>query len=272
MQRPDQIDLFVPFIFTQASWNPYSGDNAFTPKPDRKRHVTIDDFDRTTIANYFDGRRLPVRFNRDWLDVVAVHDGKRVSLAVTNMGGRQIALDLSEVTKRIGSSGATQTRLNYHKGEVVFEPDQTVEVSGVPVDVNETTLIHLAIAKPLTPEGVFELQRSYATETAVKITDKDKGEPVVYEIACDSPESIQSAKLIIGIHRRGGLTKPLAVEVNSSPIDVDTGDSHEFSEFFAPLDAFVEPSVLKKNNKIVITAQPNTTITSVQLVTQSGRN
>jgi hypothetical protein len=123
MQRPDQIDLFVPFIFLHMSWNPYSGDAAFTPKADRERHSTIEDFEPTTVAHYFDlwrdfdGRRLPVEFDRDWLDVVAVHDGKRISLAVTNMGGRQIAVDLSGVAKRIEATGATQTRLNYHKAQ-----------------------------------------------------------------------------------------------------------------------------------------------------------
>ena len=72
MQRPDQIDLFVPFIFLHMSWNPNSGDAAFTPKPDRTRHRTIEDFEPTTVANYFelwrdfDGRRLPVDFNRNW--------------------------------------------------------------------------------------------------------------------------------------------------------------------------------------------------------------
>ncbi len=273
MQRPDQIDLFVPFIFTHASWNPFSGDNAFTPKPDRKRHLTIEDFDRTTIANYFDfwsdfdGHRLPVSFDRNWLDVVAVHDGKRVSLAVSNLGGRQIALNLSDVAKRVGSSTATQTRLNYHRGEVVFEPNQAVDVSAVEVDVNETTIVHLALRQPLAPSGILELERSYATETAVKITDQSGDKPIVYEIECTTPASIQSAKLLVGIHRRGGLTKPLVVGFNGSPISIDTGDSHEFSEFFSPLDAVVPTSLIKQHNKIRITAEPNTTITSVQLVT-----
>lgn len=165
MQRPDQIDLFVPFIFLHMSWNPNSGDAAFTPKADRKRHSTIEDFEPTTIAHYFDlwrdfdGRRLPVECNRDWLDVVAVLDGKRISLAVTNMGGRQIAVDLSGVAKRIGASGATQTRLNYHKGEVVFEQEHAVDAAAIPVDVNETTVIRLTLEKPLDPSGKLQLDR-----------------------------------------------------------------------------------------------------------------
>jgi agarase len=56
--------------------------------------------------------------------------------------------------------------------------------------------------------------------------------------------------------------------MNGTPITVDTGDAHEFTEFFAPLDATVSSSLLRDGNRIVITAQNGTTITSVQLVTQ----
>jgi agarase len=63
------------------------------------------------------------------------------------------------------------------------------------------------------------------------------------------------------------VTEPLVVEVNGTPITVDTGDANEFTEFFAPLDATVPTSLLRVSNKIVIAAQNGTTITSAQLVT-----
>jgi agarase len=269
MQRPDQIDLFVPFIFLHMAWNPNSGDAAFTPKPDRKRHTTMEDFEPTTVAHYFDlwrdfdGRRLPVESDRDWLDVVAVQDGKRISLAVTNMGGRQVAIDLSAVAKRIGATEATQTRLNYHEGEVVFEREHTVDAAAIPVDVNETTVIRLILDRPLVPSGTVQLDRWYATDTAVK----SDGKPVSFEVGVDNADAVESARLIIGVHRRGGVTEPLVVDVNGTPITVDTGDANEFTEFFAPLDATVPISLLRRSNDMVITAQSGTTITSVQLVT-----
>jgi len=271
MQRPDQIDLFVPFIFLHMSWNPYSGDAAFTPKADREWHRTIDDFEPTTIANYFelwrdfDGRRLPVEFDRDWLDVVAVHDGKRISIAVTNMGGRQIAVDLSGVAERLGATTATQTRLNYHKGEVVFEAEHEVDAAAIPVDVNETTVVRLKLDQQLVLTNMLELQRHYATTTAVK----SNGEPLAFTVAIADVSKIVSARLVIGVHRGGGIAEPLMVEVNGTPVEIDTGDAAEFSEFFAPLDAKVAPTVIRDENEVKITTQSGTTITSVQLVTNS---
>ncbi len=269
MQRPDQIELFVPFVFLHMPWNPYSGDAAFTPAPDRKRHKTIEDFQPTTIANYFelwrdfDGRRLPVRFDRDWLDVVAIHDGKRITLAVTNMGGRQIAVDLSRTAKRLNAPGATQTRLNYHQGQVVFESEHVVDASAIPVDVNETTVVRLNLDRRLAPTGRLQRQRHYATATAVK----SRGEPLAFHVDVPDASNIAAAQIVIGVHRTGGITQPLTVHVNEVPVPIDTGDAAEFSEYFAPLDGSVTPSVIHDENRIHIQVQPGTTITSVQLIT-----
>jgi agarase len=269
MQRPDQIELFVPFVFLHMSWNPYSGDAAFTPKPNRKRHRTMDDFEPTTIAKYFelwrdfDGQRLPVGFNRDWLDVVAVHDGKRISLAVTNTGGRQIAIDLAGVAKQVNANAATQTRLNYHQGEVVFEPEHDADLTAIPVDVNETTVVRLRLNHELAPAKKLQRQRHYATATALK----SEGKALTFDVKVGQSSNLAEARLVIGVHRRGGITEPLAVEINGTPIQIDTGDAHEFSEYFAPLDANVEPTIIRSENLVKVVAQPDATITSVQLIT-----
>lgn len=274
MQRPDQIELFVPFIFLHMPWNPNSGDAAFTPKTDRQRHRSIEDFDPTIVAKYFelwrdfDGRRLPVEFDRKWLDFVAVHDGQKVSIAITNMGGRQLAIDLSQLAQRIEATKVTQTRLNYHHGEVVFEPILAVDAAGVPIDVNETTVIHLLAARPITPAGKFQQKRLYAPETAVKCS----GKPVSFDIAMEDASTVVSARLVIGAHRNGGISKPLEITLNGVPNTIDAGDAREFTEYFAPLETAFDPSQLRSENIVTINAEPGTTITSVQIVTMSDFN
>lgn len=271
MQRPDQIDLFIPFIFLHMSWNPNSGDAAFTPKPDVAKGWEMKDFERTEMAYFFDlwqdfdGRRLPVSFDRDWLDVVAVHDGQQVSLAITNMSGRQISVDLSGLSKKINSSKTTQTRLNYHKGEVVFEPQHEVDAAAVPVDVNETTIVRFALPEELTlsPRTTLQQKRWYAGETAVK----SQSDALEFPVTVENHQKVRKAQLLIGVHRNGGLTEPLSVSVNGTEVAVDSGDAGEFSEFFAPLDANFPADILKKENSVSIQSQEGTTITSVQILT-----
>jgi len=273
MQRPDQIRLFVPFIFLHMSWNPFSGDAAFTPKRDRERHWKIEDFEPTVISNYFelwrdfDGKRLPVNFERRWLDVVAVHDSEKISLAITNMSGRQIAVDLSAVAKQVAVAKTTQVRLNYHGGEVVFEPDHEVSISAVPVDVNETTVVRLHLEKPLAPEGSLEMQRYYALDTAVKAGDA----PLSFEIKVDAkPEKIVAAKLVVGVHRKGGVQRPVRVKFNGKQCAIEPGDAAEFSEYFAPLELELAGKDVRSMNEIEIALEPGGTLTSVHLVTRES--
>jgi len=272
MQRPDQIDLFIPFIFLHMSWNPYSGDAAFSPKDGVERAATMNDFEPGTIAHFFDlwqdfdGDRLPVSFERDWLDVVAVHEGKRISLAMTNMGGRQVSVDLSGLAKKSAATGVHQKRLNYHRGEVVFDPLHEVDAAAVPVDVNETTVIQLTLAEPLSPAEPHELKRWFAHQTAVK----SSGEPANFSVAIEKPDTVKKSQLLVGVHRAGGISEPLEAIVNGTAITIDTGDANEFSEFFAPLDADLPAKLLKAKNEVIIEAQEGTTITSVQIVTHSS--
>lgn len=271
MQRPDQIDMYVPFIFLHMPWNPISGDAAFTPKAGIKRPNKLEDFEPTIIARYFDlwkgfaGRRLPVSSDRDWLDIVAVHNGDQILLAATNMGGRQIAVDLSDIAKEVGATGAMQTRLNYHQGEVIFKDAHAVDAAAIPMDVNETTVIRLTLPKPLSPKGSLKLNRWYATETAVKST----GEKLSVNIGIKKPGTVKSAKILVGLHRLGGISEAVHLEVNGTPIELDLGDAKEFTEFFAPVDADIPSSILSKENTIVIKAQKGATITSVKIETLS---
>lgn len=147
---------------------------------------------------------------------------------------------------------------------MVFEPDHSVDVHSIPVDVNETTVIRLALPEPLEPTETLRQDRWFATETAVK----SDGKSIPYAVALESPQTTVSAKLIVGVHRRGGITEPLSVTVNGEPIQVETGDASEFTEFFAPLDAPLPVSLLTEQNSVEVAAQPGTTITSVQIVTQ----
>ena len=152
----------------------------------------------------------------------------------------------------------------------MFEPEHAIDVAAIPVDVNETTVIRILPAQPLVPAGKLRQERWYATDTAIA----SDGNPCLFNIKVkiENLDAIESARLIIGLHRRGGVTEPLTVQMNGTPVTVDTGDADEFTEFFAPLDVTVPGSLLHNDNTIMITAQPGTTVTSVQLVTHRDVN
>ena len=127
--------------------------------------------------------------------------------------------------------------------------------------VNETTVIHLMTKKNIQPSGTLHLQRQYATQTAVK----SEGTPLTFSVHAPEPERITSAKLVIGIHRTGGVTSPIEATINSTPVTVDTGNAGEFSDFFAPLTAKVLPSLLRNKNTVTVKVQPGSTVTSIHI-------
>jgi len=273
MQRPDQIELAVPFAFLSIPWNPKSGDAAFIPKEGKRNSAPLDDCDPTPVSRLFelwrdfDGRRLPVTFDRQWLDVTAVHKGKRLQLAITNMGGRRLAINVSSLAGGQPMKSVTQRRLYYCDGEVRYEDSVShADASAIPVDVEETTIVTIELTEPLNIGGTVERSSSYAAGTAIK---SDVAFERGYTIHVDDPGSVQAATLVIGVHRNGGLDGSLSGTFNGMPFTADADWASEFNNLFAPIKVALPVEVLSKTNRVKVAARDGSTITSVHISTET---
>lgn len=271
LQRPHEIDLCVPFAFLNVPWNPGSGNAAFIPRTGEPANGPITGYDSTPVAYFFDlwrefqGRRLPVSHGEQWLDVTAVHDAGKIYVALTNMSGRRLHVDLSSLN-RAGVESAFQRRLYYRNGQVNYADRLALTtLTEVEVDVEETTLVIVDLDQPLAIEGCVERTFSYAAETAVK-ADESAG----FEIDVAYPDRISRAQLVVGVHRNGGLKRSLKAKVNGQLIG-DNGEwAAEINNLFAPIVIPVEPSLLRKKNRIEFGPMPGVTITSAHLVLDQG--
>lgn len=276
MQRPDQIDMIVPFIFLNVPWSPTSGNAAFEPldlDPDSPTQVPgepIEGYRRRQVSRFFDlwrgfdGDRLSIDFHHDFLDLVGVYKGNKIMVAATNMGGDRLSLDLTELLALNDVRKTTQRRLYYHDGRVHYKE---LDVSGeilFPVDVEETTVLEFTLNKPLNPGCLERMRRAYAPETAVKLA-----ETKTFTIPLQNHESADLAKLVIGVHRDGGISQPLAIKINGYPIEVEKTWLPEFRNLFAPVEVVVSPEWLRDTNQIEIAPVPGATLTSLQLVVSS---
>lgn len=271
MQRPDQIELAVPFAFLSIPWNPQSGDAAFIPKEGKRNNSPLEDCDSTPLRNLFelwrdfDGRRLPVSFERKWLDVTAVHQGNRVQLAITNMGGRQLSINVSSLVGDFPAASVSQRRLYYLDGEVKYEDAVShSDATAFPVDVEETTIITIELTRPLEITGAIKRKSWYAAGTAIKSdTASDRG----YAIKIDHPESVQAATLMIGVQRDGGLGGPLSGTFNGKPFKVNSSWADEINQLFATVEVELPVDFVAKENSLKIDARDGMTITSLHIVT-----
>lgn len=280
MQRPDQLDLVVPFVFLQKPWAPQSGNVAFVPKAGRGPSGPMSDFDEGVLARFFDlwsdfdGRRLPVHFDQRWLDVVALHRGARIDVAATNMGGQRLTLDLSNLIKRLESQGIavksmTQKRLRYFDGEVIYEELENAaspiesDSLDVSVDVEETTVLRLNLDQPLSTTKTLRQDRWYATEAGV---DTSRG-PSDFSIDVDSPEQVIEAQLVVGLYRANGFPQPLQIAFNGVEQSIPMDWADEFQQVFMPVSVSIPKSSLKGKNELRILSVPGLTVTSVHLKT-----
>jgi agarase len=160
----------------------------------------------------------------------------------------------------------TQKRLFYRDGEVQYQPSVGhADASAIPVDVEETTIVTLNLEQPLDTQGTSERKTHYAAGTAL---DSKATADHEFNIQVDNAANIQSAKLVVGIQRKGGLQKPLAVNVNGNAISIDNESVKDCNNLFASLSVNLRTDQLKDSNAITIDPQDGLTITSVHLVTQ----
>ena len=278
MQRPDQLDLIVPFVFLNIHWAPKSGGAAFElvdiadgeapevpgePIAGYQRRMVLRFFD---LWRDFNGRRLACDIDHDFVDVVAVHQDETVQFAVTNMGGDRLSLDFNTFWDAANVRSATQRRLRYLDGELHYE-DAVPRRRGakIPVSVEETTVITFELAQPLNIESTESLGRHYAATTAVMSVEQGV-EPFVVRVPdAAEPRSVHNAKLVLGVHRDGGLSDPPVASVNGYSVSIEKPWLSEFQHLFAPIRVPIDPAWIQEVNEVTAEPVEGMTITSVQI-------
>lgn len=274
MKRPDQIELAVPFAFLQMPWNPKSGNVAFIPKEGKPNNAPIEDCDSTPVVHFFDlwrdfdGRRLPVDFKREFLDVTAVHRDNRIQLAITNMGGRRLSLNVGAMAGELPIKSVSQRRLYYLDGKIRYEDSVAHDnASAVPVDVEETTIVTLELEAPLKISGKPVLTQSwFAAGTAVKSSEAaKKGFKIEFE---GDLNEVKRVFLRVGVQRDGGFGGRLRCDFNGAPVALGGDWADEMNKLFGTIEIEIDRGLLGKENLFRVSERDGLTFTVVQLVTQ----
>jgi len=271
-RRPHEIELAVPFVFLNIPWNPQSGDAAFIPKEGSPPNGPIEGYSKTPVHHFFelwrdfDGRRLPVKNKRPFLDVTALHQDNKIYVAITNMGGKQLTVNLSQITDQpIDVRTVTQKRLYYHNGEVKFDAEVTYsDATGITVDVEETTVVSLELNEAVSISGQVEREYWFAPETAVKHDELRNKE---FAIDIESVEDVKACVMRVGLHRVGGLRRRLEGSFNGKPFKLEVKWAGEMNNLFATIDVPIPTKYLKLSNAIVLKSQKGLTMTALHLST-----
>ena len=134
------------------------------------------------------------------------------------------------------------------------------DLTAVEVDVEETTIVIVELHQPLSISDTTRRTCAYAPETAVRLQGKKS-----FSLAVDEPATVKRARLIVGVHRDGGLRQPLDVACNGQSLTADHAWASEFRHLFAPLTFEISATALQDETIVEIAEREGVTITSVHL-------
>ena len=179
------------------------------------------------------------------------------------MSGQRLSVELAGIAKSNSVKSITQKRLYYRDGEVHFEPDNKLkDLSSVEVDVEETTIVIVELEKAPTVSGSLRRDFYYAAETAVK--PKEVGKKG-FQVSIPDEGKIKKARLVIGVHRDGGLKKPLKLDFNGKEASTNQKWAAEVKNLFEPVTVNILATMIQKENYVKIGNQSGLTITSVHM-------
>lgn len=270
MDRPHQIELAVPFIFLASPWDPSNGHAVFIPKTGKWFPNELSAYNRTQCGLYLDlwrdfsGRRLPVETGNRYLKAVAVHEGTKIRVALSNMSGRRQFVDLQMLLdgKRVDS--ITHRRMYRLDGKIVYEDAAAVSLGAIPVEVEETGIVTISISDPLSPKRAIERREFFAKETAIAAAKQPTdGFHIQLPNQADNPDR---AQLFIGIHRNGGLEAPVRGTLNGHRFEQHLEWAKGITELFEQVAVEIPPEWLKQDNRVKLNLDATgTTITSLHL-------
>ena len=116
--------------------------------------------------------------------------------------------------------------------------------------------------QPLKPDKALRRDFFYAAETAVKTKDiSNEG----FLISVPTGKPIEKARLVIGVHRDGGMEQPLALDFNGKSASTNQKWAGEIKNLFEPVTVNIPRSMIQENNRIKIGDQEGLTITSIHM-------
>jgi len=279
MQRPDELDLCVPFAIPLQWWEPENPSALFTYDTiDENRDPTALTANRAGIAsgiagspmtgirpgkqswfldlwNGYAGGLVPVTSDTPHVNVHAVAEGKTLWLAVSNMKAQRAAFDLEAATGGGAVASVTQRRLYLERGELGYESlDVTATRERIAVAPEETTVLRVTLQRSFAPTRTLNETRHYGSRTLMPT-----GTPQTLTVAAPASAAHtppHAATLRVGVQRKNGFTAPLTVTFNGVELTADLSDSAGIKHYDTCVELAVPVGAVQRENRVTL-SQPD---------------
>jgi agarase len=263
MNHADKIDLVSLWLIPYTWWSP---NRHLFIKNDKGKLVLQDDVGYfLELWKDYSGDRLPNRLDTADTNVHlhSVIDGKVVWVAINNLNPYRISVDLSLLTGASEIRRIEQMQLYFDHGRNVFKTVKRKSLRGLPVHVEETTLVKIILYREPEPQAVLNETIFYGDMTL-----QPTGAPVTFKVACREEELV-AARLRICLSRNGGFGENLTLRVNGQTVIADRviTPARKAGNYWGYLAVDVPPDLIAKSNDVIVSIpEQGGTITSIALI------
>jgi agarase len=261
LNRPDEFDITVPFLLTYMHWAPDSPESLIQQTPDGEFVKTKNTY-LIDLWEGYRGKRIPVKDSDPRVITHAVLDGRLIRLAVNNRTGQRTELNVSaQLPEGIKILSVRRKAVVFGQGETRYVDEPLGEWTAVPLGVDGTCILEIELDRAPVPTTTLEEISSYAPQTAV-----EANAPVSFEIKAPEVAAV-GARLRVGLHREGGFSTPVRVDINGETHVVDVSWSAGIPHFLDTIEIPVNPEKIEPINRVVVRPEESgATVTAVKMI------
>lgn len=263
LNRPDDIEIAVPFLLSFMHWAPDSSETFIHQAPSGDFVKTKNTF-LLDMWEDFKGKRIPVSDSDTKVFTFAVLDGDVIRLVINNSAGQRILVDVQSVLPEVVNIRSLKRRMVcFENGETKYIYDELSSLKDIPVGVDVTCVLEIQMDQAPILTRCFNETSHYAQQTAVKVDGT-----VTLDIPCPVDGPVAEAMLCISLHRAGGFSGLVSVAVNGDePRTVDLSWSKGIPHFLDFITIPVSPENIHPGNRVVVqVGDSDVTVTSAKMV------
>lgn len=250
MQHSDIIPMAMPFIVPVSWWSRKN------PKTDAFQLFRYDEKGNMHLTpnrhfldlwEQVDGIRIPAEASAPDVRLVALRNGKKIFLAVSNLTLRRLSLNLETALGNAKIVSASQRRLYIENGKICFQTESRSDLNHIPLAFDETSVLVLELDHDPGFTGTLDRQLAYGDAILLPTGGGEQTVSIRLDEHRGRPEK---SVLRVGVWRMNGFSRNASVAVNGRRFPLPLAKTAGRGSFFAPIEIGIPPEILEKENRI----------------------
>ncbi|MDO6760298.1 T9SS type A sorting domain-containing protein [Tamlana sp. 2_MG-2023] len=272
LERPNTIDLAIPFIVVKAIWgstaqgNPYNNrlmrqenePNSFVPGYGYSgKWVYTDIVKFYQLWSEVEGTRVDTRSDNLDIQMDAYVSGNKAYVIVNNLEFQNKTLNLEALG--LGGLSVSAISKNHlyleNKAPVLDQENIPTDTKSIEIGAEATMILEYTFSGSLVPTETNTETKYFASTYLQPIT---ANQPITFTINGVTTNAFGEAMLRLGVGRpHNNMVTPSAIKINNTSVSIPDNwrgyDQAERERFFGVLEVAVPYNLIQQNNTVEVT-------------------